>query len=198
MIRSIVKGVGAYLPERIITNAEMATMVDTSDDWITARTGIHQRHVAADGELTSDLAIAASRTALKSAGVHADDLDLIILATATPDDTFRATSTVVQAALGMERGFAFDMQAVCSGFVYAVATADNFIKAGQAKNVLVIGAETFSRILDWEDRTTAVLFGDGAGALVLQAGEGKGTNQDRGVLTSHLHSDGRHREKLYV
>ena len=198
MIRSIVKGVGAYLPERIITNAEMATMVDTSDDWITARTGIHQRHVAADGELTSDLAIAASRTALKSAGVHADDLDLIILATATPDDTFPATSTVVQAALGMERGFAFDMQAVCSGFVYAVATADNFIKAGQAKNVLVIGAETFSRILDWEDRTTAVLFGDGAGALVLQAGEGKGTNQDRGVLTSHLHSDGRHREKLYV
>ena len=198
MIRSIVKGVGAYLPERIITNAEMATMVDTSDDRITARTGIHQRHVAADGELTSDLAIAASRTALKSAGVHADDLDLIILATATPDDTFPATSTVVQAALGMERGFAFDMQAVCSGFVYAVATADNFIKAGQAKNVLVIGAETFSRILDWEDRTTAVLFGDGAGALVLQAGEGKGTNQDRGVLTSHLHSDGRHREKLYV
>lgn len=198
MIRSIVKGVGAYLPERIITNAEMATMVDTSDEWITARTGIHQRHVAADGELTSDLAIAASKAALENAGVHADDLDLIVLATATPDDTFPATATVVQAALGMERGFAFDMQAVCSGFVYAVATADNFIKAGQAKNVLVIGAETFSRILDWEDRTTAVLFGDGAGALVLQAGEGDGTNQDRGVLTSHLHSDGRHREKLYV
>ncbi|MEP0070653.1 beta-ketoacyl-ACP synthase III [Pyruvatibacter sp.] len=198
MIRSIVKGVGAYLPERIITNAEMATLVDTSDDWITARTGINQRHIAADGELTSDLAIAASKVALKNAGVHADDLDLIILATATPDDTFPATATVVQAALGMERGFAFDMQAVCSGFVYAVATADNFIKAGQAKNVLVIGAETFSRILDWEDRTTAVLFGDGAGALVLQAGEGEGSNTDRGVLTSHLHSDGRHRSKLYV
>ncbi|GAA6156825.1 beta-ketoacyl-ACP synthase III [Pyruvatibacter sp. HU-CL02332] len=198
MIRSIVKGVGAYLPERIITNAEMATLVDTSDDWITARTGIHQRHIAADGELTSDLAIAASKDALANAGVHADDLDLIILATATPDDTFPATATVVQAALGMERGFAFDMQAVCSGFVYAVATADNFIKAGQAKNVLVIGAETFSRILDWEDRTTAVLFGDGAGALVLQAGEGEGSNTDRGVLTSHLHSDGRHRSKLYV
>ncbi len=198
MIRSIVKGVGAYLPERIITNAEMATLVDTSDEWITARTGIHQRHIAAEGELTSDLAIAASKDALANAGVHADDLDLIILATATPDDTFPATATVVQAALGMERGFAFDMQAVCSGFVYAVATADNFIKAGQAKNVLVIGAETFSRILDWEDRTTAVLFGDGAGALVLQAGEGEGTNADRGVLTSHLHSDGRHREKLYV
>ncbi len=198
MIRSIVKGVGAYLPERIITNAEMATLVDTSDDWITARTGIHQRHIAADGELTSDLAIAASKDALANAGVHADDLDLIILATATPDDTFPATATVVQAALGMERGFAFDMQAVCSGFVYAVATADNFIKAGQAKNVLVIGAETFSRILDWEDRTTAVLFGDGAGAIVLQAGEGEGSNTDRGVLTSHLHSDGRHRSKLYV
>lgn len=198
MIRSIVKGVGAYLPERIITNAEMATLVDTSDEWITARTGIHQRHIAAEGELTSDLAIAASKDALANAGVHADDLDLIILATATPDDTFPATATVVQAALGMERGFAFDMQAVCSGFVYAVATADNFIKAGQAKNVLVIGAETFSRILDWEDRTTAVLFGDGAGALVLQAGEGEGSNTDRGVLTSHLHSDGRHRSKLYV
>lgn len=198
MIRSIVKGVGAYLPERIITNAEVATLVDTSDDWITARTGIHQRHIAADGELTSDLAIAASKDALANAGVHADDLDLIILATATPDDTFPATATVVQAALGMERGFAFDMQAVCSGFVYAVATADNFIKAGQAKNVLVIGAETFSRILDWEDRTTAVLFGDGAGAIVLQAGEGEGSNTDRGVLTTHLHSDGRHRSKLYV
>lgn len=198
MIRSLVKGVGAYLPERIITNAEMATLVDTSDDWITARTGIHQRHIAAEGELTSDLAIAASKDALANAGVHADDLDLIILATATPDDTFPATATVVQAALGMERGFAFDMQAVCSGFVYAIATADNFIKAGQAKNVLVIGAETFSRILDWEDRTTAVLFGDGAGAIVLQAGEGEGSNTDRGVLTSHLHSDGRHRSKLYV
>jgi len=198
MIRSVVKGVGAYLPERIVTNAEMATLVDTSDEWITARTGIGQRHIAADGELTSDLAIAASRDALSNAGVHVDDVDMIVLATATPDDTFPATATVVQAALGMERGFAFDMQAVCSGFVYAVSTADNFIKAGQARTVLVIGAETFSRILDWEDRTTAVLFGDGAGALVLQAEEGEGTNQDRGILTCHLHSDGRYREKLYV
>lgn len=198
MIRSVVKGVGAYLPERIVTNAEMATLVDTSDDWITARTGIKQRHIAAEGELTSDLGTAASREALKNSGVHADEIDLIIVATATPDDTFPATATVIQAQLGIERGFAFDMQAVCSGFVYAVATADNFIKAGQAENVLVIGAETFSRILDWEDRTTAVLFGDGAGAIVMQKGEGDGTNKDRGVLTSHLHSDGRYRDKLYV
>ena len=198
MIRSVVKGVGAYLPERIITNAEMATLVDTSDDWITARTGIKQRHIAAEGELISDLGTAAAREALKNSGVHADEIDLIIVATATPDDTFPATATVIQAQLGIERGFAFDMQAVCSGFVYAVATADNFIKAGQAENVLVIGAETFSRILDWEDRTTAVLFGDGAGAIVMQKGEGDGTNKDRGVLTSHLHSDGRYRDKLYV
>ncbi|MEQ8745617.1 beta-ketoacyl-ACP synthase III [Pyruvatibacter sp.] len=198
MIRSIVRGTGAYLPERIVTNAEMATLVDTSDEWIVARTGITQRHIAADGEMTSDLAIAAAKAALADAQVHADDVDMIVMATATPDDTFPATATVVQAALGIERGFAFDMQAVCSGFVYAVATADNFIKAGQVKTALVIGAETFSRILDWEDRTTAVLFGDGAGALVLQAGEGEGTTDDRGVLTSHLHSDGRYRDKLYV
>jgi 3-oxoacyl-[acyl-carrier-protein] synthase-3 len=198
MIRSIVKGVGAYLPERIVTNKEMATLVDTSDEWITARTGIRQRHIAADGELTSDLGTAAARAALTNSGVHADEIDLIVVATATPDDTFPATATVIQAQLGIERGFAFDMQAVCSGFVYAVATADNFIKAGQAENVLVIGAETFSRILDWNDRTTAVLFGDGAGAIVLQKGEGEGTTADRGVLTAHLHSDGRYRDKLYV
>jgi len=198
MIRSIVKGVGAYLPERIVTNKEMATLVDTSDEWITARTGIRQRHIAADGELTSDLGTAAARAALTNSGVHADEIDLIVVATATPDDTFPATATVIQAQLGIERGFAFDMQAVCSGFVYAVATADNFIKAGQVENVLVIGAETFSRILDWNDRTTAVLFGDGAGAIVLQKGEGEGTTADRGVLTAHLHSDGRYREKLYV
>lgn len=198
MIRSIVKGTGAYLPERVLTNAELAKMVDTSDEWIVERTGIHRRHIAAEGEKTSDLAIAASKAALKDAGVHADDVDLIIMATATPDETFPASATVVQAALGMERGFAFDMQAVCSGFVYAVAAADNFIKAGQAKTALVIGAETFSRILDWEDRTTCVLFGDGAGAIVMQAGEGEGTNADRGVLTAHLHSDGRYRDKLYV
>ncbi len=198
MIRSIVKGTGAYLPERVLTNAELAKMVDTSDEWIVERTGIHRRHIAAEGEKTSDLAIAASKAGLKDAGVHADDVDLIIMATATPDETFPASATVVQAALGMERGFAFDMQAVCSGFVYAVAAADNFIKAGQAKTALVIGAETFSRILDWEDRTTCVLFGDGAGAIVMQAGEGEGTNADRGVLTAHLHSDGRYRDKLYV
>ncbi len=198
MIRSIVKGTGAYLPARVVTNAEMATMVDTSDEWIVARTGIERRHIAAEGEFTSDLATAAAKAALADAGVNVDDVDMIVVATATPDDTFPATATVVQHALGMERGFAFDMQAVCSGFVYAVATADNFIKAGQVKTALVIGAETFSRILDWEDRTTSVLFGDGAGAIVLQAGEGKGTIEDRGVLSSHLHSDGRYRDKLYV
>lgn len=198
MIRSIVRGTGAYLPERVLTNEELTRQVDTSNEWIVERTGIHRRHIAAEGELTSDLATAAARAALADAGIHADDVDLIVLATATPDETFPATATVVQAALGMERGFAFDLQAVCSGFVYAVATADNFIKAGQAKTALVIGAETFSRILDWEDRTTCVLFGDGAGAIVLQAGEGAGTNDDRGVLTAHLHSDGRYRDKLYV
>jgi len=198
MIRSVVQGTGAYLPERVMTNADMAAMMDTSDDWITERTGIRRRHIAADGEMTSDLAIAAARAALVDAGIEAGDVDMIVLATATPDDTFPASATVVQAGLGITRGFAFDMHAVCSGFVYAVATADNFIKAGQAKTALVIGAETFSRLLDWQDRATAVLFGDGAGALLLQAGEGQGTAADRGVLSAHLHSDGRYRDKLYV
>ncbi len=197
-VRSVPLGCGAYLPERIVTNEELAKKVDTTDEWIVARTGIKQRHIAADDELTSDLGIEASRRALDDAGMDPRDLDLIVMATATPDDTFPATATKVQAALGMTRGAAFDVQAVCSGFVFAVSVADNFIKAAQAENVLVIGAETFSRILDWEDRTTCVLFGDGAGAMVLSKGEGDGTTADRGVLTNHLHSDGRLRDMLYV
>lgn len=195
--RSIVIGSGAYLPERIITNAELAERVDTSDEWIKARTGIAQRHVAATGERTSDLAVEAATRALADAGVEGADLDLIVLATATPDHTFPSTATTVQAALGMHGGAAFDVQAVCSGFIYALATADNFIRAGQAKTALVIGAETFSRILDWEDRATCVLFGDGAGAIVLKAGEGEGP-EAAGVLSTHLHSDGRYKDMLYV
>jgi 3-oxoacyl-[acyl-carrier-protein] synthase-3 len=198
VLRSQVAGVGAYLPSRIVTNAELALKLDTSDDWIRERTGIRERRIAADGELTSDLSIAASQEALRAAGMNASAIDLIVLATATPDETFPATATTVQARLGITRGAAFDIQAVCSGFVYAVATADNFIKAGQAKNVLVIGAETFSRIIDWNDRTTAVLFGDGAGALILTAAQGQGTTKDRGVLSTHLFSDGRHHDLLYV
>ena len=198
MIRSVVVGCGSYLPERILTNADLAKMVDTTDEWIVERTGIRQRHIAADDEKTSDLALNAAQAALRNAGMTADEIDLIVLATATPDETFPATACRVQAGLGMTRGFAFDVQAVCSGFVYALATADNFIKAGQAKAALVIGAETFSRILDWTDRTTCVLFADGAGALVLKAEEGKGETSDRGVLTTHLHSDGRHHDLLYV
>ena len=196
--RSVVVGCGGYLPKRIVTNAELAQRVDTSDEWIVERTGIRQRHIAAEGELTSDLATAAARAALGSAGMAASEVDLIVLATSTPDETFPSTGTIVQSKLGMTSGTAFDLQAVCSGFVYALATADNFIKAGQADTALVIGAETFSRILDWEDRTTCVLFGDGAGAVVLQAAEGAGTTDDRGVLTTHLHSDGRHHDMLYV
>lgn len=196
--RSVVVGCGGYLPKRIVTNAELAQRVDTSDEWIVERTGIRQRHIAAEGELTSDLATAAARAALGSAGMAASEVDLIVLATSTPDETFPSTGTIVQSKLGMTSGTAFDLQAVCSGFVYALATADNFIKAGQADTALVIGAETFSRILDWEDRTTCVLFGDGAGAVVLRAAEGAGTTDDRGVLTTHLHSDGRHHDMLYV
>jgi 3-oxoacyl-[acyl-carrier-protein] synthase-3 len=173
-------------------------MVDTSDEWIVERTGIHRRHIAADDEKTSDLALAASRKALEDAGMSADDLDMIILATTTPDNTFPATATAVQAGLGMHHGAAFDVQAVCSGFVYAVAVANNFIAMGQARAILVIGAETFSRLLDWDDRGTCVLFGDGAGAIVLKAEEQPGTRDDRGVLTAHLHSDGRYKEKLFV
>jgi 3-oxoacyl-[acyl-carrier-protein] synthase-3 len=198
IIRSQVAGVGAYLPSRVVTNLELAAQLETSDDWIRERTGIRERRIAADGECTSDLAFAAAQEALQSAGVSASSVDMIVLATATPDETFPATATTVQARLGMTRGAAFDLQAVCSGFVYALSVADNFIKAGQAKSCLVIGAETFSRILDWSDRTTAVLFGDGAGALLLTAGEGKGAASDRGILTSHLFSDGRHHDLLYV
>ncbi|VAV91241.1 3-oxoacyl-[acyl-carrier-protein] synthase, KASIII [hydrothermal vent metagenome] len=198
IIRSVVSGCGSYLPEKIITNAQMEDMVDTTDEWIIERTGIRQRHIAADNELTSDLAIKAAQKALTAAALEAKDIDLIVLATSTPDQTFPSTATRVQAALGMEKGAAFDVQAVCSGFIYALATADNFIRAGQAKHALVIGAETFSRILDWEDRATCVLFGDGAGAVVLSAQEGEGNNKDQGILSSHLHSDGRYNELLYV
>ena len=198
VLRSQVAGVGAYLPARVVSNAELAKKLETSDEWIRERTGIRERRIAADGECTSDLAIAASQEALRAAGINAGAIDLIVLATATPDETFPATATTVQARLGITRGAAFDIQAVCSGFVYAVATADNFIKAGQAKNVLVIGAETFSRIIDWNDRTTAVLFGDGAGAMILTAAQGQGDTKDRGVLSTHLFSDGRHHDLLYV
>ena len=198
MIRSRLVGFGAYLPEHILTNAELAAKVDTSDAWIVERTGIRQRHIAAEGELTSDLAIAAARQALANAGLDAAQLDLLIVATATPDNTFPATATKVQAALGMTHGAAFDVQAVCSGFIYALAVADNFIKAGQVKTALVIGAETFSRILDWNDRTTCVLFGDGAGAVLLRAEPGRGDNSDIGILSTHLHSDGRFYPLLQV
>ncbi|WP_138379901.1 beta-ketoacyl-ACP synthase III [Luteithermobacter gelatinilyticus] len=198
VIRSVIAGCGSYLPEKVVTNKQLEDVVDTSDEWIIERTGIRQRHIAAEGELTSDLALEASKRALADADMTADELDLIILATATPDQTFPSTATRVQAALGMTHGAAFDVQAVCSGFVYALATADNFIRSGQARNVLVIGAETFSRILDWEDRTTCVLFGDGAGAVILSAHEGEGKNTDRGILTTHLHSDGRYNDLLYV
>lgn len=198
VLRSVIQGCGSYLPARVLTNEQLATMVDTSDEWITQRTGIRSRHIAAEGEKTSDLATHAARAALAHAGIAVDEVDLIVLATATPDQTFPATATRVQANLGMTRGIAFDVQAVCSGFIFALAVADNFIKAGQARTALVIGAETFSRILDWEDRGTCVLFGDGAGAVVLRAEEGLGTAADRGVLSTHLHSDGRHHDLLYV
>jgi 3-oxoacyl-[acyl-carrier-protein] synthase-3 len=196
--RSQIVGCGAYLPRQVVTNAELAERLDTSDEWIAQRTGIRQRHIAAEGELTSHLAIYAAEGALANAGMTAADLDLIVLATTTPDETFPATATRVQAAIGMQRGVAFDVQAVCSGFVYALAVADNFLKVGQAETALVIGAETFSRILDWNDRGTCVLFGDGAGAVALKAAEGKGERSDRGILSTHLYSDGRFHDMLYV
>jgi 3-oxoacyl-[acyl-carrier-protein] synthase-3 len=195
--RAQIAGCGAYLPERIVRNAELAERLDTSDEWIVQRTGIRQRHIAAPGELTSDLALRAAERALAAAGMKGADLDLIVLATATPDNTFPATATKVQARLGMTKGAAFDVQAVCSGFIYALAVADNFIRSGQAKTALVIGAETFSRILDWQDRGTCVLFGDGAGALLLNAVSASGPAQ-RGILSTHLHSDGRQHDILYV
>jgi 3-oxoacyl-[acyl-carrier-protein] synthase-3 len=197
-LKSIIRGVGGYLPAHVMTNADLAKKVDTSDEWIVQRTGIRERHIAADGELTSDLAIAAAKAALKNAGMSADAVDLIVLATSTPDQTFPATAVTVQSELGITRGAAFDMQAVCSGFVFALATADRFLKSGDFRCALVIGAETFSRILDWTDRGTCVLFGDGAGAVVLEASEQPGGRDDRGVLTTKLRSDGRHRSKLYV
>jgi 3-oxoacyl-[acyl-carrier-protein] synthase III len=196
--RSVVLGCGCYLPQRILTNAELAAKVDTSDEWIVQRTGIRQRHIAAEGEFTSHLAINAARAALADAGIDAQSIDLIVLATSTPDNTFPATAVSVQNALDIHHGAAFDLQAVCSGFIFALATADNFLRSGAFKRALVIGAETFSRILDWSDRGTCVLFGDGAGAIVLDAQQQSGIKPDRGVLTTHLRSDGRHKSKLYV
>jgi len=197
-LRSVVKGTGSALPSRRVDNAEMAEMVDTSDEWIVERTGIRSRHIAADGETTATLAVEACRKALEAAGLQAEDIGLIVLATATPDQTFPSSATKVQAELGIRDCIAFDVHAVCTGFLYALSVADAMLRGGNAKRALVIGSETFSRILDWEDRTTCVLFGDGAGAIVLEAGEGEGTSADRGVLTAHLRSDGRYRDKLYV
>jgi 3-oxoacyl-[acyl-carrier-protein] synthase-3 len=194
---SVVRGVGGYLPAKVLTNDDLGRMVETSDAWITERTGIKRRHIAADGETTSDLATAAATRALKAAGLAADDIDLIVVATATPDFTFPATATVVQKKLGITRGAAFDVQAVCSGFIYAVATADNFLVRGQFERALVIGAETFSRIIDWSDRGTCVLFGDGAGAMILERQE-KSKARDRGVKSVHLRSDGRYKDLLWV
>lgn len=196
--RSVVVGCGGYLPSRVVTNVDLSASMDTSDDWITERTGIRQRHIAADGEKTSDMARIAAERALAAAGLTAADVDLIVLATTTPDETFPASAVRVQAALGMTHGVAFDVQAVCSGFVYGLAIADNFLRLGQGRTALVIGAETFSRILDWKDRGTAVLFGDGAGAVVLRAEAGAAGATSRGILSTHLHSDGRFHDALYV
>ncbi len=191
-------GCGSYLPDRVLSNTELAKQIETTDDWIVTRTGIHQRHLAADDEVTSDLGAEAARRALAVAGLDSDAVDLIVVATTTPDDTFPATASQVQVKLGVERGAAFDVQAVCAGFVFALAVADNSLRLGQAKTALVIGAETYSRILDWTDRTTCVLFGDGAGALVLQAQDGPMNHGDSGILSTHLHTDGRHRDILFV
>lgn len=198
VIRSQVIGCGAYLPERILTNAELAKIVDTSDEWIAARTGIKRRRIAADGESTADLAVKSAERALADANIGASDIDLIVVATTTPDETFPSVATAVQSRIGMTRGAAFDVQAVCSGFIYGLAVADNFIKARQAETILLIGAETMSRLMDWTDRTTCVLFGDGAGAIVLRAGEGRGDASDRGVFNTKLYSDGRLHDLLYV
>ena len=198
VIRSVIRGVGAALPARRLTNADLAKIVDTSDEWIVERTGIRARHIAADGELTSDLGTRAARNALERSGLAASDIDLVICATATPDRTFPATAVRIQSQIGAGPGAAFDLQAVCSGFVYALATADNFLKAGQFKRALVIGAETFSRILDWKDRATCVLFGDGAGAVVLEAETQAGTREDHGILATRIRSDGKYEDLLYV
>ena len=196
--RSVVTGVGHYLPERVVPNSEFEATLDTTDEWIRTRSGIERRHFAAEGETTSDLASHAARAALEDAGEAVDEIDTIIVATSTADLTFPSAATMVQAALGMTRGFAFDVQAVCAGFVYALANANAMIVSGQAERILVIGAETFSRIMDWTDRSTCVLFGDGAGALVLEARDGDGTSADRGILSVDLHSDGRFKDLLYV
>jgi 3-oxoacyl-[acyl-carrier-protein] synthase III len=198
MTRSVVLGCGSYLPSRVLTNAELAGKVDTSDEWIVQRTGIRERRIAAPGECTSDLAIAAARAALADGDIDPQSIDLIVLATSTPDNTFPASAVSVQAGLGIAHGAAFDLQAVCSGFVYALAVADGMLKTGAFKRALVIGAETFSRLLDWSDRTTCVLFGDGAGAVVLDSVSANGSGAERGILTTQLRSDGRHKDKLYV
>ncbi|MDE2462717.1 MAG: ketoacyl-ACP synthase III [Alphaproteobacteria bacterium] len=198
VIRSVVLGCGAYLPDNVVSNDELAKCIDTSDAWIVERTGIRRRHIAREGEVTSDLALKASEAALSAAGIGVDELDLIVCATTTPDETFPATATRVQARLGMTRGAAFDVQAVCSGFIYGLSVADNFIRAGQARTVLLIGAETMSRLMDWSDRTTCVLFGDGAGAIVLRGEAGTGGLADRGVHNTKLYSDGRLHDLLYV
>jgi len=198
ILRAVVKGVGHYLPDRVVPNAEFEATLDTNDEWIRARSGIERRHFAAEGQTTSDMAIRAARAALADAGMAAADLDAIVVATSTPDLTFPSVATMVQAGLGMTRGFAYDVQAVCAGFIYALTNANGLILSGQARTVLVIGAETFSRIMDWTDRSTCVLFGDGAGALVLQAEPGTGSTADRGILASDLNSDGRYLDLLYV
>jgi len=198
VLRSVILGCGSYLPSQVLTNGELARKVDTSDEWIVQRTGIHERRIAAPGELTSHLAVKAARAALAHARVDAQSIDLIVLATSTPDNTFPATAVSVQAELGINHGAAFDLQAVCSGFVFGLATADGLLKTGAFKRALVIGAETFSRLLDWTDRSTCVLFGDGAGAVVLDAQQQSETGEERGLLTVRLRSDGRHKMKLYV
>ncbi|WP_091845878.1 beta-ketoacyl-ACP synthase III [Palleronia pelagia] len=198
MLRAQVRGVGHYLPDRVVENAEFEKKLDTTDEWIRTRSGIERRHFAAEGETTSQMATAAARAALDDAGMSASDIDAVIVATSTPDLTFPSAATMVQAQLGMTGGFAFDVQAVCAGFVYALTTANALIVAGQARRVMVIGAETFSRIMDWTDRGTCVLFGDGAGALLLEAGEADGASTDRGILACDLHSDGQYRDILYV
>jgi 3-oxoacyl-[acyl-carrier-protein] synthase-3 len=197
-VRSVIRGVGGYLPARVVTNEDLAQIVETSDEWITARTGIRERRIVADGELTSTMGAAAAKAALADAGLEPEDIDLIVLATSTPDQTFPATAVTIQAELGITNGAAFDVQAVCSGFVFALSTADNYLKSGQFKRALVIGAEAFSRILDWDDRSTCVLFGDGAGAVVIEAQKLNGATTDRGILATCLRSDGRYRDKLYV
>jgi 3-oxoacyl-[acyl-carrier-protein] synthase-3 len=196
--RAVVVGLGHYLPDRVVPNSEFEASLDTSDEWIRARSGIERRHFAAEGQTTSDLATEAAKAALANAGLNPDDLDAIVLATSTADLTFPSAATMVQSALGMTRGFAFDVQAVCAGFIYALSTANALIVAGQAKRIMVIGAETFSRIMDWTDRSTCVLFGDGAGAVILEAQDGAGDKTDRGILSIDLNSDGQHRDILYV